>query len=469
MDNPKIVIIGAGPAGMGCAYTLAHGGVPSVLVEQEADVGGLCRTIDHLGYLFDIGGHRFITKSDEVKKIWEEVLGSEFLLVKRLSRIYYRQRFFSYPLQFFDVVWHLGPLESLFCLFSYLRARFFPCQNNDSFEGWIINHFGRRLYNIFFKSYSEKVWEIPCSSLSSDWARQRIRGLSLRVALKNSIFAGSRETPKTLITQFSYPKRGPGQFYQSLRDACVTMGGDFSLNTTVRAIRHDNNKITAIETISKSSGEKRVQDVEYLFSSIPLPELIQALQPRPPDEVIAAVACLQFRSLIVVNIILDKEDVFPDQWLYIHEPNVKLGRIQNFKNWSHYMVTDTKKTSLGLEYFCNKGDYLWSMDDIELRNFALKELSKIGFTLRHHLLDSFVVRSANAYPRYTLDYREHLSVLRAYVAQFSNMQTIGRAGLFRYDNSDRALLSGVYAARNFLYQEKHDLWQFDTDRDFMES
>lgn len=466
----KVVIIGAGPAGMGCAYTLTKAGQLSLVIEKENEPGGLCRTLNFDGYLFDIGGHRFISKSGEVNRLWHEIMGDDLLRVKRLSRIYYRKKYFRYPLSFFDTILNLGLIESFLCFTSYLEYKTIRHNHySDTFEAWIINNFGRRLYDIFFKPYSEKVWAMACKDLSSDWARQRIKGLSLRVAIKNMFFKNNHLTPKTLSEEFFYPKRGPGEFYRRIKDSILLQGTEFLFDTTVVKINHDGRRITSLEIKIGRHGEKKDLPADYVFSSIPLPMFISLLNPAPPKEVTVAAQELKFRSLIVVNIILDKAQVFPDQWLYIHSPEVKIGRIQNYKNWSPKMVADPEKTSLGLEYFCAEGDSLWEMNNVDLINHAVKELEKIGLVSRRHLIDGFVVRCPNVYPVYSIDYIKNLDIVRNYLTGFDNFQTIGRGGLFRYDNSDHALLTGIYAAKVSLGQGNCNVWDIAPDKAYLES
>ena len=468
MSPDKTFIIGAGSSGMGCAYTLARNKQPFCVIEKDSTSGGLCSTINFCGYLFDIGGHRFITKSEEVNQLWHEVMSSDMLRVKRLSRIYYKKKYFRYPLRFLNAFWNLGIIESFLSVMSYLFCKFRRPGNDDTFEGWIINRFGKRLYNIFFKNYTEKVWSVACQEISADWAKQRIKGLSLRVALQNAISRNKTGIPKTLSSEFLYPRTGPGEFYKRLESLSVLHGGRFSFNTCVKSIYHDKNRIVKIKVKDVFSSKTEELDLDYLFSSMPLPLLIKSLKPKPPEEVLACAEKLKFRSFMVINVILDQKDIFPDQWIYVNSPKVRLGRIQNYKNWSPAMVTDLNKTSLGLEYFCAEEDDLWNMDDVALIDYALRELAYIGITSRKHLINGFIVRRANTYPVYSLDYRENIATIQQYLNNFSNLQTIGRSGLFRYDNSDHALLTGIYAARNFLKQGNYDLWNVNTDKDYLE-
>lgn len=468
MSDDRIVVIGAGPAGMGCANTLAAAGRPCMVIEKDRSPGGLCQTINYNGYLFDMGGHRFLSRSADVNRLWREVMGDDMLHVKRLSRIYYRKKYFNYPLSFFNTFWNLGPIESFLCVASYLKWKAPRPSDDETFESWIIRRFGKRLYNIFFKVYTEKVWAVPCSDISADWAQQRIQGLSLRVAIKKAIL-GSGEGPKTLSEEFFYPRTGPGEFYKRLMESDAARCAQFLFGRTVVKIKHDGQKI--ISVVFRDFLEERTEEVPvgHLCSSMPLPVLVDMLEPRAPEEVMAAAGKLSFRSFLTVNVILDKEHVFPDQWIYVHSPEVRLGRIQNYKNWSPAMVVDLKKTSLGLEYFCTEDDNLWVMNDVELINYALGELEKIGIASRRHFITGFVVRRSHAYPVYALDYRKHVNTIRMFLGQFSNLQTIGRSGLFRYDNSDHALTTGICAARNILGPERRDIWEINTDKEYLES
>ncbi len=469
MASRGVVIIGAGPAGMGCAHTLARADQPSLIVERDTTPGGLCRTINFSGYLFDIGGHRFLSDSEEINRIWREVMGDDMLRVRRLSRIYYKRRYFNYPLSFFNTFRNLGPIESFLCVISYLRCRFSRPGDEDTFKGWITNRFGRRLYEVFFKAYTEKVWAVDCRDISADWAIQRIRGLSLRVAIQGAIFGMDKNAPKTLRDEFLYPRNGPGEFYRRLEGMVHVRGGQFAFCKEITGLKHDGKRILSAEIQDLQDGKRGDLPVEYLFSSMPLPVLIKLFDPRPPQDVLSAAGKLHFRSLIVVNVILDKEHTFPDQWIYVHSPEVRLGRIQNYKNWSPTMVVDSRRTSLGLEYFCNEMDDLWNMNDVDLIDYALGELEQTGIVSRRHLINGFVVRRPNVYPVYSLGYQKDVNILRNYLGHLSNLQTIGRGGLFRYDNSDHAMLTGICAARNFLGTGPCDVWGVNTDRSYLES
>lgn len=467
-EPAKNIVIGAGPAGMACAWTLAAAGVPVQVVEKDALPGGLCRTLDFNGYLFDIGGHRFLSKSPEINRLWREIMQDDMLSVKRLSRIYFHKKFFSYPLSFFNTFRNLGVWESVRCIASYLRALVVRPGDNRTFEGWIINHFGRRLYEIFFKTYTEKVWAVVCRDISADWAVQRIRGLSLKVALRE-IFFKTEGRPKTLAEEFLYPRTGPGEFYQRFERRIWSLGGEFRYFTRVTSLRHAEGRIESLVCEESPSGRVYELPADTVFSTMPLSLLIRAMVPQAPEPVREAASRLKFRSFLVVNVILNRPEVFPDQWIYIQDPEVRMGRIQNYKNWSPAMTRDPRKTSLGLEYFCTAGDSLWQMNDVDLIDFALTELEKTGLAERRDYVSGFVVRRENVYPVYTLGYEQHVRVIREWLESFSNLKTLGREGLFHYDNSDHALLTGIYGARNFLGEGPYNVWDVNVDETYLET
>ena len=465
---PGIVIAGAGPAGMACGWELARRGRASLIVDKDSRGGGLCQTIDFDGYLFDIGGHRFLSKFEEIGALWREIMGDDLLRVKRLSRIFYRGRFFKYPLSFFNTFMNLGPVESALCVASYVRDRATRKADDRTFEGWITNRFGRRLYRIFFDVYTQKVWAIPCKDLSADWAKQRIQGLSLRVAIRKAILGTWTSGPKTLTEEFLYPRCGPGEFFDRLRDEAAGRGVRFAFDTTAAAVEHDGRKIRAVELRRSSPFGRELVPVDYFVSSMPLPQLVKALRPLPPEPVLAAAGKLKFRGYLVANVILDAKNLFPDQWIYVHSPEVRMGRIQNYKNWSPAMTRDPDKTTLGLEYFCDEGDALWRKSDADIIDFALQELARIGFGSRGNLIGGFVVRRPDAYPVYAHDYQEPLQIVRNYLARFDNLLTIGRAGLFRYCNSDLALRMGLRAADRILGVRSEELWDTGREQGYLE-
>ena len=461
-ENP-VVIIGAGPAGLAAGYEFTGRGIFPIILERGGIVGGISRTESYKYFNFDIGGHRFLTKNDEINQLWEDMLGADFLKVNRLSRIYYQGKFFNYPLRPANALRNLGPVESLLVLISYCRARLSPQPEENSFEEWIVNRFGERLYRTFFKTYTEKVWGIPCREIRADWAAQRIKGLSLFVAVSNALFGGQQA--KSLSEQFSYPKLGPGMMWQRFMDRIVAGGGEVMLHCEVTAMHHDNRRIKAVEySNGKITGELKA---EHYISSMPISRLVQLFQPQPPAEVLESARQLAYRGFIIVVLIVDKQRLFPDQWLYVHSPKVRVGRIQNFKNWSRYMVPDQSMTSLGMEYFCNENDQTWKMRDNELVDLATREMEEMGFASASKVLDSYVVRQSHAYPVYDSRYKQNLQVIRNYLDNFNNLQTIGRSGMHRYNNMDHSMQTGILAAKNCC-GEHHDLWAVNEEKSYLE-
>jgi len=456
----EAIILGGGPAGLAAAHELTRAGQKPLVVDRDQAPGGLCRTVEFKGFLFDVGGHRFLTKYPEIQKLWHDVMGDDMLSVRRMSRIHYRGDFFKYPLSIPNAVANLGPLEAIRCIASFLQFRFNPIES-ASFEGWMYNRFGRRLFDIFFKTYTEKLWGIPCKTLSSDWADQRIENLSLGKALKQALFGRAQRGPKTLTESFLYPKTGPGEFYRRYQDQISAAGAEIRHATEVVKIRHEGGKVKSVVTRSLASGVEEERPATAVFSSISLLRMLQMLDPAPPEEVLRASRELRYRNYLVVNAIMDRENLFPDQWVYIQSPEVRLARLQNYKNWSPYMVPDPKKTSLGLEYFASSDESFWNLPDSELIAWALSDLERVGLGSRKYLLDAFVIRQRDAYPIYNLGYKKHLTVIREWLKTLPNLFPVGRAGLFRYCNSDLALLLGFYAARNFLGTAKHDIWNVD--------
>ncbi len=458
-----VVILGAGPAGLSAAYELVTRGVRPTVFEKADRPGGIARTETYKGYYFDIGGHRFFTKMDSINRIWKEMLGEDFLRVQRMSRIYYQDRFFNYPLQVSNALSNLGVIQSLQILLSYLRAQISPSPNENTFEQWVSNRFGRRLYKTFFKTYTEKVWGIPCHRIGADWAAQRIKGLSLIAAVSNALL-GSQNT-KTLITEFDYPEKGPGMMWHRFQEAIETQGGKVRLNCEAVSLKRQNGSITGL---TYTDGNKIVDiPVGHLISSVPLTRLIALLDPKVPDEVSDASRQLSYRAFIIVILIVDKRDLFPDQWIYVHNPEVRVGRIQNFKNWSAAMVPDSQKTSIGMEYFCNEGDEIWTMSNEDLRDLASLELSRLGLAEIDDVIDSYVVRQPKAYPIYDSGYAKHVKVIRDFVGTIENLQTIGRNGMHRYNNMDHSMLTGMLAAEN-VFGANHNLWEVNEEGEYLE-
>jgi protoporphyrinogen oxidase len=465
-DHGVVAIIGGGPAGLTAADRLLELGRPAVVFEQGTRVGGLAQTVEYKGFRFDIGGHRFFTKVSVIQQLWREVLGSEFLLRPRLSRIYYRGRFFDYPLKPLNVLRNLGFVTSVAVVCSYLKSVLAPVRPEKSFADWVSNRFGRRLLNMFFATYTEKVWGIPCTSIGAQWAAQRIKGLSLRTAVANMLLPQRKGTQiKTLIDEFEYPRLGPGQMWEAFQTRIALRGGSVELETTVTTIEHDGARVSAI--VVERAGTSTAHAPSHVISTMPMRHLVRALSPPAPPEIIAAADKLRYRDFLTVALIVDQRDVFPDNWIYVHDDTVKVGRIQNFKNWSPDMVPDSSRTCLGLEYFCFEGDGLWTMTDDELVALATDELAGMGMVPRERVLDGCVVRMPKAYPVYDETYATSVETVRAYLARFENLYLVGRNGMHKYNNQDHSMLTAMLAVRN-IAGERHDLWSVNVDEEYHE-
>jgi protoporphyrinogen oxidase len=470
-SNNKVVIIGGGPAGLTASYQLSKAGVDSVVLEKDESLGGISRTVNYKGYSFDIGGHRFFTKSKKVEGVWKEVLADDFLRRKRLSRIYYNKKFFYYPLRPLNALFRLGIWNSFLIIVSYLNARLLPSKSEDTFEQWVSNRFGRRLFNIFFKTYTEKVWGISCSEIRAEWAAQRIKGLSLVIALKNALIkpqhnsGEKKDVVKTLIDEFDYPKFGPGMMWNAMGDKIQRNGSKVCLGTEAMAIRWSGDMVDAVE-VSRNGKRQIVTGTEFI-SSMPIREVIQKFKPTVPKEILDAANDLKYRDFLTVALIIRKGTIFPDNWIYIHDPSVKVGRIQNFKNWSPYMVPQQDKTCLGLEYFCFEGDSLWTMPDELLIELAKREVEELGFVKYSDIEDATVVRMPKAYPIYDSTYKNSLRVVRKFLDRISNFQLIGRNGQHKYNNQDHSMLTAMMAAENIL-GANHDLWQVNEEQEYHE-
>ena len=459
------LVIGGGPAGLTAGLEcLAHGKTPLVL-EKDGIVGGIARTECFNGFSFDMGGHRFFSKSEWVNALWHDLLGDDFLVRPRMSRIYYRCKFFNYPPRLWNTLSGLGLSESIRVMASYLRWQALPYRRVVSFEQWVTNAFGKRLFEIFFKTYSEKVWGIPCSELRAEWAAQRIKNLSLGVVLRNFVqHTGKRVT--SLIERFHYPRRGPGMMWQMAADRIRASGGSVEMDTEVVRLLRSGNQIERV--VINHGGEEREVAVQYCISSMPLPELIEKLSPPPPAAVLDAARALRHRAFLTVCLVIDAPDLFPDNWIYIHDPSVRVARIQNYKNWSSDMVADHKQSSLGLEYFCNRGDEFWDRSDEELIALGIREMEAIGLAPAGKVVASRVYRVANAYPVYDSSYAASLETVRDYCDGLENLRTVGRNGLHRYNNMDHSMLTARYAVRMLLLGEQHDLWSINAEQEYHE-
>jgi protoporphyrinogen oxidase len=464
--NKKVVIIGGGPAGLTAALELSKHDVPATVLEADTQVGGIARTVNYKGYLFDIGGHRFFTKWDEVNQIWNDVLGGKFLERPRLSRIYYKKKFFIYPLVPKNALFGLGLFESVRILASYVKAKLMPTPKEENLEEWVCNRFGRRLYEIFFKTYTEKVWGVPCTTIRAEWAAQRIKGLSLVTAVRNALFPSKTSNVKTLIDRFQYPERGPGQMWETLTDQLNANGYPVLMQRPVVRICHEKGRVTRLVT-EGPQGTEQFPGTDFI-SSMPIRELVQALDPAPPQKILDAANKLRYRDFLIISLVVNRKEVAPDNWIYVHEPGVKVGRIQNFKNWSPAMVPDANKTCLGMEYFVFENDELWSSPDDKLLEMARQEIAQLGLVRPEEIEDGTVVRMQKAYPMYDEDWSAQVDTIRDYLSQnMRNLQLVGRNGMHKYNNQDHSMITALYAARNICGAD-YDLWAVNTEPEYHE-
>jgi protoporphyrinogen oxidase len=437
------------------------------MIEAEDQVGGISKTKLFKGYRFDLGGHRFFTKSEEVNALWDKTLGKDFLTRPRLSRMYYKKKFFDYPIKPFNALAGLGLWEDFLIGISFMKAKLLPYKDESTFDRYITNRFGARLYRHFFKSYTEKLWGIPCEQIQAEFAAQRIKGLSIISILVNAVFPDKSGKIKTLIEEFKYPKHGPGMMYDKMAEDVKKAGANILMEQKVVKLKHDDNKVTSA-VIKNRQGKETEVTADYYLSSMPLTSLIMALSPKAPEKVLKAAQKLSYRSFVTISVILKAEDPFPDTWIYVHEPEVKMGRIQNFRAWSPFMVPNKDHIALGLEYFCTEGDEFWNKSDEELMEIGMTELEKTGLGKKSSFVDGFVIRVPKTYPVYDLDYPKHVKVIREYLANFENLQPIGRYGMFKYNNMDHSIITGLYAAENILGLAKHNIWDVNADLEYHE-
>ena len=466
----KSIIIGGGPAGLTAAYELLKRDPfhKVDVFESSKMLGGISRTEEYKGYRFDIGGHRFFTKVSEVEEMWHEVMSEDFITVPRLSRIYYRGRFFSYPLKIFNALTQIGLYESMRIVLSYLKWRVRPSKAEETFEQWVMNRFGGRLYMHFFRAYTEKVWGIPASQIRADWAAQRIKDLSLTKAVWNAMTGAGSST--SLIEKFKYPRLGPGMMWEKTAEQITARGARVQMESYVSRVIHDRGRVMGVEVKTRDpdgNEDVRIETADTFINSMALRELIACMDPPAPAAVQAAAAKLNYRDFLIVTLILNDGDPFPDDWIYIHAPEVKVGRIQNFRAWSEDMVPDPNTASIGMEYFCQEGDGLWNMDRDALVALATSELVELGLSRRDAIVDGTVIRQPKAYPVYDADYSDALAIVRDWLLTLENFETCGRNGLHRYNNQDHSMLSAMLSARNVL-GEDHDIWNVNVERSYHE-
>ncbi|PYJ26655.1 MAG: FAD-dependent oxidoreductase [Verrucomicrobia bacterium] len=472
----KVAIIGAGPAGLTAGYLLSKEDVDVVVLEADPIyVGGISRTVTYNGFHFDIGGHRFFSKSKAVEDLWTEILPNDMMVRARSSRIFYGGKFFSYPLKPFEALLKLGVIRSTFCVLSWLKARLFPVRNPRNFEEWVSNQFGKRLFNTFFKSYTEKVWGMSCKEISADWAAQRIKGLSLGSAIKNALipqrYNGDRsKVIKTLIHSFRYPRRGPGMMWEMCADKMKALGGKLEMGCRVTRCLYDEVLGNWTVEYKDRQGDLQTIEAEHIISSAPMRELVCGLSPDVSERTKLAAENLKYRDFITVMLILKDRQMFDDNWIYIHDPSVKVGRVQNFRSWSPEMVPEPDKACYGLEYFCFAGDGLWESSDSRLIELARSELIQIGLAKEGDFIDGCVVRQKKAYPVYDDDYARHVATIREELeTRYPNLHLVGRNGMHKYNNQDHAMMTAMLCVENILADAKlYDLWQVNSDAEYHE-
>lgn len=462
-----VYILGAGPAGLAAAYTLTKMGQPVVVVERDTDVGGLAKSFKYQGFILDYGPHRFYTKLAPVLQLWNEVLGDEQVTVNRLTRIYYRGKYFNYPLKARQVLLTLGWFETLNILTSYIQARIFPNRHPENFAEWVTAQFGQRLFEIFFQGYTEKLWGISCTEISTDWAAQRIKGLSLFKAVRNAIL-GNDGTVKNLVDQFQFPRLGSGQLYEKMADYLRQHHQQLLLNTEVVKVHQSQFNVTHITLRNRQTQEEQTVPCQSVISSIPITNLVQQIKSPPPTNISQAAKSLKFRNTLLVYLMIEGGSIFPDNWLYINDPRVQLGRVTNFANWSPEMLANQDQTPLCCEYWCNFDDELWQASEADLQAMAEQELRTINLIQSQSILSGFVVRLPKTYPVYAGNYKPALTTLQTYFQQFKNLQLIGRYGSFKYNNQDHSLLMGILAAENLITPNKHNLWNINSDSEYVE-
>jgi protoporphyrinogen oxidase len=468
-QDARVVVIGAGPAGLTAAYALTKAGEPVTVLEADDVVGGISRTVERDGWRFDIGGHRFFTKVAAVEDLWHEILPAEdFLLRPRISRIYYDNKLFDYPLKASNALKNLGVIEAAKCVLSYIWVRIHPPKDQSTLEGWVAARFGWRLYRTFFKTYNEKVWGVPATEIASDWAAQRIKNLSLFNAVVNSLLPRRKQTEiTTLIEEFQYPKLGPGMMWERARDLVVEGGGEVSMETDVTSVERDDRGAVALVSRTSSGDVVRTR-AGAVISSMPLPQLVLSMDPPAPANVQQAAHRLSHRDFLTVALVVPASAGFPDNWIYVHSPDVRVGRIQNYGSWSPYLVKDGH-TCLGLEYFVFEGDDLWESTDDDLAVLAEKELIELGLVGNGQVEASYVVRMPKAYPVYDEGYSQAVDVLRAWLAEaVPNVYPVGRNGMHKYNNQDHSMMTALLSVDNLLNGASNDVWAVNVEADYHE-
>jgi protoporphyrinogen oxidase len=467
---PRIVIVGAGPAGLTAAFQLCKHGRSSVVLEADDQVGGISRTEQRDGFRFDIGGHRFFTKLKAVEDLWHEILADgDFLLRPRRSRIYYSGKYFEYPLRATNALRNMGAIEAARCIASYMWARLRPPLDQDNYEGWLVARFGWRLYRTFFKAYTEKVWGVPVSTMPADWAAQRVKSLSLGSALLNALMPKRNQREITsLIEEFWYPKYGPGMMWEVCRDKVSAQGTEVVMASEVTTCVHVAGRVISVIACGRD-GSSTEYPCDELITSMPISELVKAMRPYAPETVRAAANDLRYRDHLTVALVVPAEKVpWQDNWIYVHDPCVQTIRIQNFGSWSPHMVMDGRNV-LGLEYTLFEGDPVWDLADEDLIERGRRELDQLGLMEHEDVERGYVVRTRKAYPIYDERYRANVEVIRAWLSHdVRNVHPIGRNGLFRYNNQDHSMYTAMLTVENIVTGTSHDVWSVNVEQEYHE-
>ena len=484
-DPGRVVVVGAGPAGLTAAYELTKRGVQPTVLEGDSVVGGISRTAEREGWRFDIGGHRFFTKVPEVEALWHEILpDDQFMLRPRMSRIFYDGKLYDYPLKATNALRNLGLLEAVLCVLSYAWVRVRPPKDQSTFEGWVAARFGWRLYRIFFKTYTEKLWGRPADSIQADFAAQRIKNLSLASAVTNALLPKRNQKDiTTLIEEFQYPRTGPGLMWTTAAEKVEAAGGSVVMETKVAKVHHEGGRARAVTTTVTGGygpgagakepsrtdvGATETRELDHLISSMAFSSLVLAMDPPPPAEVLAAARALEFRDYLTVALVVPEERGFPDNWIYIHSPEVKVGRVQNYGSWSPHLVKEGR-TCLGLEYFVDVGDEVWDSADDDLIALGTKEMEQLGLLSGGDVERGYVVRMPKAYPVYDADYARNVSVLRDWMAEHTpNVHPVGRNGMHKYNNQDHSMLTAMLTVENIVDGATHDVWTVNVEADYHE-
>ncbi|MBV8295662.1 MAG: NAD(P)/FAD-dependent oxidoreductase, partial [Acidimicrobiia bacterium] len=470
-DAPNVVVIGAGPAGLTAAYVLAtRYGLQSTILESDSQVGGISRTVERDGWRFDIGGHRFFTKVKQVEALWHEILPDEdFLLRPRMSRIFYKGKYYDYPLKASNALKNLGIWEAFLCVMSYVWARIHPPKDQGTLEGWIVARFGRRLYGHFFKTYNEKLWGVPVNKLPADFAAQRIKNLSLFNAVVNALMPKrNQKTITSLIEEFQYPKYGPGMMWERCTELVEARGCKVIMNTRVVGIRHEGGRAVSVIAETEEGGRTEYP-ADHVISSMPISKLLKAVEPPPPPDVVQAADDLGYRDFLTVALVVPEEYSFPDNWIYVHSPDVQVGRIQNFGSWSPYLVKEGR-TCLGLEFFVFEGDETWNRADEDLIEQGKRELGILGLVDPAQVETGYVVRMPKAYPFYDEHYKANVARIVEWLDESApNVHPVGRNGMHRYNNQDHSMYTAMLTAENIATGSDHDVWSVNVEEEYHET